>query len=204
VVDISRAKNEEENKVLGLVRKSGAKKILVFNKIDVAIGSKDHLADYEYLEDEFDKSIKTSAIKEINIKGLIKLIFGLLPEEDEVKAKQQVEIINPEGKPKISMSSKEFVAELIREKAYLFLRDEIPYSINVEIEKIQDKRKLILIKANIVTDSDRYKKIIIGAGGNKIKEIGFNARKELELMSGRKIFLELTVITDRHWMEKLS
>lgn len=204
VVDISRPKNEEENKVIGLIRKSTAKKILVFNKIDAAVGTKDHLADYEYLEDEFDKSIKTSAIKEINIKGLIKLIFELLPEEDEIKAKQQVEIINPEGKPKISMSSKEFVAELIREKAYLFLRDEIPYSINVEIEKIQDKRKLILIKANIITDSDRYKKIIIGAGGNKIKEIGFNARKELELMSSRKIFLELTVVTDRHWMEKLS
>jgi len=204
VVDISRPKNEEENKVIGLVRKSNAKKILVFNKTDVAVGTKDHLADYEYLEDEFDKSIKTSAIKETNIKGLINLIFELLPEEDEVKAKQQVEIINPEGKPKISMSSKEYVSELIREKAYLFLRDEIPYSINVEIEKIQDKRKLILIKANIITDSDRYKKIIIGAGGNKIKEIGFNARKELELMSGRKIFLELTVVADRHWMEELS
>ncbi|MCX6726652.1 MAG: GTPase Era [Candidatus Shapirobacteria bacterium] len=204
VVDISRPKNEEENKVIGLIRKSTAKKILVFNKIDAAVGSKDHLADYEYLEDEFDKSIKVSAIKEIGIKGLIKLIMELLPEEDEVKAKQQVEIINPEGKPKISMDSKEFVSEIIREKAYLFLRDEIPYSVNVEVEKIQDKRKLILIKANIITDSDRYKKIIIGAGGNKIKEIGFNARKELELMSSRKIFLELTVVTDRHWMEKLS
>lgn len=204
VVDISRPKNEEENKVIGLIRKSTAKKILVFNKIDAAVGSKDHLADYEYLEDEFDKSIKVSAIKEIGIKGLIKLIMELLPVEDEIKAKQQVEIINPEGKPKISMDSKEFVSEIIREKAYLFLRDEIPYSVNVEVEKIQDKRKLILIKANIITDSDRYKKIIIGAGGNKIKEIGFNARKELELMSSRKIFLELTVVTDRHWMEKLS
>ena len=48
----------------------------------------------------------------------------------------------------------------------------------------------------------RYKKMIIGSGGKKIKEIGYNARKELELMSSRKIFLELMVETDKHWAER--
>jgi GTP-binding protein Era len=55
VVDISRPKSDEENKVIGLVRKSNAKKILVYNKTDAAIGSKDHLAEYNYLEEEFDR-----------------------------------------------------------------------------------------------------------------------------------------------------
>jgi len=202
VLDISRPKNEEENKVIGLVRKSKAKKILVYNKMDVAIGSKDHLAEYNYLEDEFDKVITVSAIKEKNIKGLISLIFELLPEEDLTAIEKNIEVMESKGKPVISLNSKEYIAEIIREKAYLFLRKELPYSVNVEVDEITDKRKIILIKARILTNADRYKKMIIGRDGKKIKEIGYNARKELELMSQRKIFLELMVEIDRHWAER--
>ena len=57
--------------MIGLVRKQPCKKILVYNKIDKAVGSKDHLADYNYLEEEFDKVISISAIKSTNIKGLL-------------------------------------------------------------------------------------------------------------------------------------
>ncbi len=202
VLDISRPKNEEENKVIGLVRKSKAKKILVYNKMDVAIGSKDHLAEYNYLEEEFDKVITVSAIKEKNIKGLISLIFELLPEEDLTAIEKNIEVMESKGKPVISLNSKEYIAEIIREKAYLFLRKELPYSVNVEVDEITDKRKIILIKARILTNADRYKKMIIGRDGKKIKEIGYNARKELELMSQRKIFLELMVEIDRHWAER--
>ena len=202
IFDISRPKNEEENKVIGLVRKSKAKKILVYNKIDAAIGSKDHLAEYNYLEEEFDKVISVSAIKEKNIKGLLNLIFELLPEEDTNSIEENIDVMESKGKPVISLNSKEYVAEIIREKAYLFLRKELPYSINVEVDEIIDKKKLILIKARLLTNADRYKKMIIGAGGKKIKEIGYNARKELELMSQRKVFLELTVEVDKHWAER--
>lgn len=201
VVDISRPKNDEENKMLGIIRKLECKKILVYNKIDKAVGPKDHLADYEYIEDEFDKNIKTSAIKEINIKGLVNIIMDLLPEVDEDKAKVETNLIQKKGKPVIGMEGIEFVSEIIREKAYLFLRDEIPYSINVEVSEIKDKGNIIVIKAKIVTTADRYKKIIVGSGGSKIKEIGYNARKELELMSSKKVYLELTVETNSHWME---
>jgi len=202
LLDISRPKNEEENKVIGLVRKSKAKKILVYNKMDVAIGPKDHLAEYNYLEEEFDKVITVSAIKEKNIKGLINLIFELLPEEDITAIKENIEVMESKGKPVIGLNSKEYIAEIIREKAYLFLRKEVPYSVNVEVDSVVDKKKLIVIKARILTNADRYKKMIIGVGGKKIKEIGYNARKELELMSQRKIFLELTVEIDRHWAER--
>lgn len=204
LVDISRPKNEEENKVIGLLRKVKAKKILVYNKIDAAVGSKDHLADYNYLEDEFDKSISISALKEKNVKGLIKIIFDELPEKNDKELIKEIEIYQQENKPIISMSSKEYIEEIIREKAYLFLREEVPYTIFVGIDKIEDKKKLIVITATIYTSADRYKKMIIGKNGQKIKEIGYNARKELELMSGRKIYLELTVKTDRHWMERVN
>lgn len=203
IVDISRPKNEEENKVIGLLRKVKAKKILVYNKIDAAVGSKDHFADYNYLEDEFDKSISVSALKEKNVKGLIKIIFDELPDRNNKELIKEIEIYQQENKPLISMSSKEYIEEIIREKAYLFLREEVPYTIFVGVDKIEDKERLIVITATIYTNADRYKKMIIGKNGQKIKEIGYNARKELELMSGRKIYLELTVKTDRHWMERV-
>ena len=204
LVDISRPKNEEENKIIGLLRKIKTKKILVYNKIDAAIGSKDHFADYNYLEDEFDKSISVSALKEKNVKGLIKIIFDELPAKSSKELIKEIEIYQKENKPLISMGSKEYVEEIIREKAYLFLREEVPYTIFVGVDKIEDKKKLIVITATIYTSADRYKKMIIGKNGQKIKEIGYNARKELELMSQRKIYLELTVKTDRHWMERVN
>lgn len=202
LVDISRPKNEEENKVIGLVRKAKAKKILVYNKMDIAFDSKDHLAEYNYLEEEFDRVITISAIKEKNIKSLLNEIFDLLPEKENKELKYNIELMSEGNKPKMGMNSKEYVAEIIREKAYLFLREEVPYSMTVVVNEIIDKKKLLLIKATIFTTADRYKKMIIGRGGKKIKEIGYNARKELELMSERKIFLELRVEIDQHWPER--
>jgi len=195
LVDISREKTDEENKVIGIIRKSEAKKILVYNKIDKAIGSKDHLAEYNYLEDEFDKVISISAIKNKNVKALINLIMDFLKEGKPKYDK---------SKMKIPMTSKEFIAEIIREKAYLFLRKEIPYSVFTRVNEIEDKEEMIVIKAEILTNNERYKKMIIGKQGKKIKEIGYNARKELELMSGRKIYLELVVRVDKHWTESFS
>lgn len=194
LVDISRPKNEEENKVIGIIRKSTAKKILVYNKTDQAIGSKDHLAEYNYLEEEFDKVIAVSALKNKHVKGLINLILEYLPEKETDEIDDDIQI---------PMGSNEYIGEIIREKVFLFMRREIPYSVTVEVEGVEEKKKILVIKANILTNADRYKKMIIGKGGQKIKEIGYNARKELELMSGRKIFLELTVKIDRHWEERL-
>ena len=202
LVDISRPKNEEENKVIGLVRKAKAKKVLVYNKIDIAKGSKDHLPEYNYLEEEFDRVIGVSAIKDKNIKGLINLIFELLPEEINKETQYNIELMDNGNKPKMGMNSRDYVQEIIREKAYLFLREEVPYSVDVRVDEITDKRKMLVIKAAILTTAERYKKMIIGRGGKKIKEIGYNARKELELMTGRKIFLDLMVEIDKHWPER--
>jgi GTPase len=197
LVDISRPKSEEENKVIGIVRKMKVPKILVYNKIDKAIESKDHLAEYNYLEEEFDKVISVSALKNKYIKGLVDLIFELLPEGKG----EEVEVLK--NHPVISMGSKEYIAEIIREKAYLCLREEVPYSVTVEVDSVQDKGKIIVVKARILTTADRYKKMIIGTKGRKIRQIGHDARKELELMSQRKVYLELMVEIDKHWPERV-
>jgi len=201
VVDISRPKNEEENKVLGLLRKINTKKILVYNKIDQAVGPANHFPDYNYLEDEFDKTVMVSGLKSKNVKTLVNLIFELLPQKENRGVMKEIEAMSSEVRPLTAMGAREYISEIIREKAYLFLREEIPYTINVKVKEVVDKKKLIYIKAEIITSADRYKKMIIGTGGKKIREIGYNARKELELMSARKVFLDLTVVVDTHWME---
>jgi len=202
VVDISRPKSEEENKVIGIIRKSRAKKVLVYNKMDLAVDKRDFLPDYNYLEEEFDKAVTTSALKEKNVKQLISVLFELLPEVDKSSLDEDGELISLDKGFQIGMSSKEYIAELIREKAYLYLRKEVPYSVAVEVDKVFEKKGMLIVEARILTSADRYKKMIIGKEGKKIKEIGFNSRKEMELMSGKKVFLQLNVEVDRHWPER--
>lgn len=204
VVDISRPKNEEDNKVVGIVRNVKAKKVLVYNKIDEAIGRSDHTPEYSYLESEFDSIVRMSALKGTHKKHLLEVIFEYLPEVEEEDVKKFMEENGLGEGPKISIDSYEYVSELIREKAYLNLRREVPYSVNVKVESIEDKANIIVIKAVLFTTADRYKRMIIGAGAKKIRQIGSQARKELELMSARKVFLELRVETDRHWMENIE
>ena len=80
--------------------------------------------------------------------------------------------------------------------------EEIPYRSTVIVEEITERNeKLTYIKAKILTTEDRYKKMLIGAGGRKIKEIGAYARKEIALATSKKIYLDLTVETDPHWQE---
>lgn len=195
LVDVSRRRGDEENKLIGILRKIEVPKILVYNKIDLAKDKKNFLAQYEFLEDEFGEGIKISAKLETHLKTLLEKIFEKLP-EGEIKIEER-------ESPILSQSAKEFVAELVREKAFLNLRQEVPYCVGVEVEEIEDKKDVLVIKAKIFTSSDRYKVMVIGREGRMIKQIGYEARKELELFRNKKVYLELKVETDKHWSERL-
>jgi GTP-binding protein Era len=96
--------------------------------------------------------------------------------------------------PALNLDSKLYIAENIREKAFLVLRDELPYSVRVVVDDVKERpNKMYYIKARLITNQQRYKKMIIGAGGSRIKIIGSMARKELEVATGQKIYLELNV-----------
>ena len=98
-----------------------------------------------------------------------------------------------------------FIAEIIREKVFLRTRKELPYTTTVVIDEIKERSaSQMYIKGRILTTEDKYRKMIIGAGGSRIKEIGSMARKELELATNKNIYLDLTVETDRHWPETLG
>ncbi|MBI3385014.1 GTPase Era [Candidatus Gottesmanbacteria bacterium] len=195
IVDRTRAHGEEENKIIGILRKIDTPKILVINKIDVL--KPNHYAEYEIFADEFDAKVEISAIKETNLKKLLDMVFSYLPEG---KIEDRKDLVYPV----LNIDSKKFLAEIIREKVLLRTFDEIPHMATVEISDISEKTEpnMLIIKGKILTTDDRYKKILIGKGGQKIKEIGSMARKEIELMSNKKVFLDLQVETDPHWMEK--
>lgn len=194
LVDHTRERDLEENKTLGLVRKYKGHKILVINKIDVIKPS--HIVEYKFMEEEFDAVIEVSAFARKNLGYLLEVIFQFLPEGKPVV--DTTTLIQPG----LNLDSKMFLAEIVREKAFLFLRREVPYSMTTVIDDTIDRDNGVLyIKARILTSADRYKSMIIGKDGRMIKEISMAARKELETATNRKVYLELTVETDTHWME---
>lgn len=196
MIDHTRERDFEENKALGIVRKSTAPKILVINKIDVKTPT--HIIQYKFMEEEFDAVVEISAKEHKNIPVLIEKIFSLLPEREAmVDTTQMVQ-------PSLNLDSSTFIAEIIREKAFLFLREEVPYTLTTLVDEIQERKNGILyIRARIITSAERYKAMIIGAKGAMIKEISQAARKELETASNKKIFLDLTVEVDPHWVDYL-
>jgi GTPase len=93
-------------------------------------------------------------------------------------------------------------AEFIREKALMRTRDELPHAIAVLVDSFQDKPALFRILATIYVERDGQKAILVGKGGDMIKRIGTEARKELEKLLGKKIYLELHVKVSPHWRER--
>lgn len=198
MVDHTRRRDFEEAKVLGIVRKINKPKILVINKIDKQEDS--YLAQYQFMKEEFPDSFEISALKHMHMGPLLNRLFELLPEKKEGEF---LEHVNPY--PVMNIDSKTFVAELIREKVFLMMGEEIPYTTTAVVDDIKNRSNdLIYVKARILTTESRYKRMIIGSEGRKIKEIGSYARKEVELATGKKVFLDLMVDVDPHWQELYS
>jgi GTP-binding protein Era len=189
MVDHTRERAEEENRVLGIVRKTKTPKILVINKVDVV--SPTHIVQYRFMEEEFDKVVSISALNNKHIPLLLDAIFQYLPEGKPVNTG----IVQPG----LNLDSKMFISEIIRESAHL---RRVPYAITAVVDDIEEKDNgVTYIKARLLTSADRYKGMIIGTNGSMIKEISMAARKELEVAANKKVYLELTVETDPHWID---
>ncbi|MGA2510557.1 MAG: GTPase Era [Candidatus Acidiferrales bacterium] len=92
-------------------------------------------------------------------------------------------------------------AELIREKAILVTREEVPHAIAVLVDNFEEKKDLIKIRATLYVEREGQKGILIGKGGETIKKIGTNARKEIEAILGAHVFLELSVHVQPNWRQ---
>jgi GTP-binding protein Era len=192
VVDPTRAIGDEEKFVMRLVENLEIPKILVINKIDVFDAP--YLDHYRDLAPKFTDTVEISARTGAHIQTLIEKIFAQLKEGEGAYPDYQL----------TNVSNERWVAELIREKLFLRLHKEVPYTTHVEVEEI-DRREngTLYIKATIYTTEERYKRMIIGAGGRGIKEIGQSTRNELEVVMNTNVFLDLTVEVDPHWVERL-
>ncbi|OGG00020.1 GTPase Era [Candidatus Gottesmanbacteria bacterium RBG_13_37_7] len=194
LIDHTRDRDFEENKIFGLVRKLNCPKILTINKTDKKKPS--YLPHYKFMEEEFDQVVYISALFHDNLNILVDYIFDYLPEREKIITEKLVT-------PVINLNSRQFIAEIIREKSYLLLRKELPYSLTTVVDSIMNrKNKTIYIQARIITSNKKYKSMIIGDGGRMIKEIGIAARKELETATNKKIFMNIKVESDPHWYQE--
>jgi GTP-binding protein Era len=149
---------------------------------------------------EFTNAFEISALKKMHMSLLLDAMFAALP---DAKADGEAVSINPY--PLMNLDSKTFISELIREKVFLMMGEEIPYTSTAVVDDIKNRSEgLTYIKARILTTESRYKRMIIGSEGRKIKEIGSYARKEIALAIGKKVYLDLTVDVDPHWQELYS
>lgn len=196
LIDFSKKRDSEENKILGLVRKAESPKILVVNKIDIP--NPKFSAEYAFYENEFPHIVYVSALTKANLNLLLNKIYELLP-----IGKQLVDTKNM-VQPGLNLNSSLFISEIIREKVFLFTHDELPYTVKTSVEEIAERsNNCLYIRGKIITTSDQYKKMLIGKNGAMIKKIGMAVRKELETSSGKKVFTEITVETDPDWQSNI-
>ncbi len=183
---------EEDEQVLERLKVSAqAPVILVVNKMDKLADKEVMLPHIEKLAAQFNYSnvLPISARKGVNVDQLEQEIKKLMPEG---------ELIFPEDQL-TDRSSRFLAAELVREKLFRHLGQELPYSITVEIEQFDDEKNLIRIGAVIYVERSGQKAIVIGKSGELLKSVGKDARLEMESLFGQKVFLRLWVKVREGW-----
>lgn len=172
-----------------------AKKMLVINKTDKASKEAAMKIAGEFGKfNVFDDILPMSALNNVGVDSLIKLIIKYL-EPGPMYFPDDYITDRPE---------RFVVSEIIREKALLYLREEVPHGIAVEIEEMKERKDrknkdLIDIRANILCERKSHKSIIIGKNGRKIKGIGKSAREDIENILGSHVNLQLFVKVSENW-----
>ena len=167
--------------------------ILVINKIDNLTNAEimKRIIEYKDLY-PFAEIVPISALKKDNTDHLIEVIKKYLTDE--------IKYFNDDM---ITSSSKNFlISEYVREKLFNYLSEEIPHSITCYTTYYEESDDLIKVGVDIITDRDSLKKIIIGSKGEMLKKVGMEARKDIEDLLGKKVFLELFVKTIKNWKDK--
>jgi GTP-binding protein Era len=166
--------------------------LVVINKIDTAGPKKIEEAIRFFQSRPYCKKLVTiSALSGINKKKFLKSILEFLPEGEKFYDQDEIS----------DLSTRFFVAELIREKIYHLYQEEIPYHTTVIVQEFKEKSSLIKIRAEIIVQRETQKGIILGEGGKMIKKLGTVARADIEKFIGQKVFLELFVKVREKWRD---
>jgi GTPase len=190
IVDVN--ENREEVNTIFEALRLKVPAIVVINKIDRSGEEKikEAIAFFE-CKKYCKKTVTISATSGINLKKFLKPILELLPEGEPFYSGDDI----------TDLPTKFFVSELIREKIYELLSDEIPYQTAVLVREFKEKITLVKITADIIVHRETQKAIIIGDKGSMIKKIGSESRVEIEKFLQQKIFLELFVKVKPKWRE---
>jgi len=167
---------------------------LVVNKIDMISKNKliEAMENYSKLYN-FDEIIPVSALTGENIGKLVKLIIDYLPEGHKYYPEDQV----------TDLPESFIIADLIREKVLYLTKDEVPHSVFVTVDEIKKKpNNLIIVMATIYVERDSQKAILIGKNGSMLKKIGQLARKEIEVLFGTRMYLDLWVKVKKDWRNR--
>lgn len=191
----SSVKPTEEDTQIGLLLNRLPRRtplVLAANKMDLipAEALTRNLEAYQALVKKEASVISLSATKNQNLDGLVELLVSFspfrAPEFDEEQVTDSYE--------------RDIAADLIREACLNYLRDEVPHGVGVRIDEFKERENgMLYIAATIFVERDSQKGIVIGEGGRMLKSIGSDARKEIEGMGGRPVFLELRVKVLKDW-----
>lgn len=194
VVNASEKIGPGDRLVIERVKQANIPVFLVINKIDLV--TPDELLpiiDSYRQEHDFDEIFPISATEGNNVDALVKGIKEIIPEGPQYYPADQV------------MDHPEYfiVAEFIREKILELTREEIPHSVAVQVESMKrNEDDKIEIQAAIIVERSSQKGIIIGAQGSMIKKIGQRARRDIEILLGDKVYLDLWVKVQKNWRDR--
>ncbi|MGH8688011.1 MAG: GTPase Era, partial [Burkholderiales bacterium] len=142
-------------------------------------------------ERQFAALVPVSAATGRNLGELVRVLTGLLPEGAPLYPEDHL----------TDRDERFFAAELLREKLFRHLGEELPYSCEVVIESFREKGPLRHIEATIWIERDGHKPIVVGKGGERLKRIGTEARKDMERLFGGRVFLATWIKVRPGWSE---
>ena len=193
MIDASAPFGKGDEFILDKIKEEGTNTFLILNKVDKI--KKDELfkmiMDYKDKYD-FKEIIPISALKEKNIEELLKTVKEYLPYGDRIYPEDYY----------TDKSIRFLISELIREKVLRKTREEVPHAVTVVLENYEEKKESIVINACIIVERDGIKKILVGHNGDMIKEIGIDARKDIEELVGKRVYLDLFVKTVNNWRDR--
>ena len=169
--------------------------ILVINKVDT-IKKDELLAKIDKYKDlySFSDIVPVSALKKDNVDTLIKVLKNYL--KDNIKYYEDDYYTNK--------STNFMIAEIVREKIMQKTHEEVPHSVTCIVENVEKHNNAIEVSVAIIVDRDSLKRIIIGKQGSMLKEVGTEARIDIEELIGKKVFLNLYVKTMSKWRDKMN
>jgi GTPase len=194
IVDAAKRRDENDQFVLDIIRKSGVPVFLLLNKIDLLRGKKQELLpaieQYSKLH-QFKEVIPLSARRRVGLDLLLEKLVKALPEGPQHFPADQI----------TDQPLRFMVAEAIREQVLVATSEEVPYATTVMIEQFEEDSRLTRIAAVIYCERQGQKAILVGKGGQMLKIIGTAARLQIQKMTNTRVFLELFVKVQAGWRE---